>query len=107
MSTNFCSRRDCPLEDNVYCNLSYNECPYYTTPIPGVVPKTMFDVIKSFNLDDMAVFLTQLLHERDVNLLESLNEQGIEATLVELPFEAQCEIQKVFLLKEPSDLSEN
>ena len=69
--------------------------------------KTMFDVIKSFNLDDMAAFLTELLHDRDMVLLETLHEQGIDATLVELPFEIQCEIHKEFLLKEPSDLSEN
>lgn len=69
--------------------------------------KTMFDVIKSFNLDDIAAFLTELLHDRDKALLETLHEQGIEATLVELPFEVQCEIHKKFLLKEPSDMSEN
>ena len=69
--------------------------------------KTMFDVIKSFNLDDMAVFLTELLHDRDMVLLETLHEQGIDATLVELPFEVQCNIHREYLLREPEEPSEN
>lgn len=64
---------------------------------------TNFDLIKSFDVDEMAGFLTDLCHERDVVWLEKLQAQGIDASLVELPREVQVEIHKQSLLENASD----
>ena len=64
---------------------------------------TNFDLIKSFDVDEMAEFLTDLCHERDVVWLETLQAQGIDASLVELPREVQVEIHKQSLLENASD----
>ena len=103
MNTKGCDERNCPLQYNPErkCELTRAECPYYTSSI-----KTMYDLIRSFSIDDMAAFMAQLCHERDITLLEALHEQGIDATLVELPFEVQCEIHKKYLLSDLSDFKE-
>lgn len=64
--------------------------------------KTNFDLIKSFDVDEMAAFLAVLCHERDMVLLETLNKNGIDASLAELSFEIQVKIHKQHLL-EPLD----
>lgn len=59
---------------------------------------TMYDVIMSLDVDEMAEFLHEICHERDIQLQKSLHEQGAEVTLVELPREVQIELHKQFLL---------
>lgn len=64
---------------------------------------TNFDLIKSFDVDEMAGFLTDLCHERDVVWLEKLTAQGLDVSLIELPREMQMEIHKRSLLENVSD----
>lgn len=65
---------------------------------------TMYDIIKSFDVDDMAEFITELCQERDRFCLERLQEAGIDATLVQLAREIQVEQNKFWLLSSPSEI---
>lgn len=68
--------------------------------------KCHYDLIRDMSVDDLAAFLTSLIHERDMVMLEKLKAYGIEASMVELPFEVQCEIHKKSLL-EPINIEES
>ena len=67
---------------------------------------TIYDMIMSFGVDEMAEFLHEICRERDLKLQEALHRQGVEADLVELPREVQIEMHKQFLLT-PYDCMEN
>ena len=66
---------------------------------------TFYDLIKGFNVDDMAVFITQLCRERDEYCLEALHTAGIDASLVSIAFEIQVEDNKRWLLTKLSEIS--
>lgn len=68
---------------------------------------TYYELIKSFSVDDMAEFITQLCQERDQYCLERLQEAGIDATLVQLAREIQVEENKRMLLMRLGDIREN
>lgn len=103
MNTNGCDRLHCPLQstENFSCNLSRNECCYYTRRMP----QTMFELIKCFNLIEMAEFVTTLCRERDEVILEQITKQGYDASLVSISFEKQVEENIKYLLQNPSDLN--
>lgn len=64
---------------------------------------TNLELIQSFNVNEMATMLAQICHERDCQMLERLSAHGIDASLVTLPYEAQVEIHKNWLLEEIDD----
>ena len=61
---------------------------------------TEYDRIRNFNIDEMAVFITSIIHERDIAIQKKLAENGISTSLIELDFDIQCEIQKRLLESE-------
>jgi DUF1680 family protein len=68
---------------------------------------TYYDLIKSFSVDDMAEFMTDLCRDRDLYCLEQLHEAGIDASLVSLAREIQVEMNKQQLLRKLGDIREN
>lgn len=67
---------------------------------------TYYDLIKSFSVDDMAEFITELCQMRDKYCLEQLQEAGIDATLVQLARPLQVEENKRLLLMRLGDIRE-
>lgn len=66
---------------------------------------TVFDMIKQFDITEMAEFITELCHGRDVYCLERLQEAGIDATIVSIAPEIQVEENRQWLLTKLSDIS--
>ena len=48
-------------------------------------PDTNADRIRAMSDEELAVLFETIMHERDVIMIEKLNKQGIEASLVEAP----------------------
>ncbi len=69
--------------------------------------KTNYDFIRSLTPEAMARMFAALLHERDMAILERLHEQGVDVSLVEMPFEAQSQIHLDYLLSEFESASED
>ena len=67
---------------------------------------TYYDLIKSFSVDDMAEFITELCQTRDEYCLERLQKDGIDDTLIQLAREIQVEENKRMLLTKLSDIRE-
>ena len=61
---------------------------------------TGYEQILNFNIDEMAAFITSIIHERDIAIQKKLAEKGIETSLIELDFNIQCELQKRLLESE-------
>lgn len=66
---------------------------------------TYYERITSFNIDELAEFITGLCEERDYHCLEKLYEMGIDASIVHSPFELRVEKNKRLLLSEYSNSS--
>ena len=66
-------------------------------------PKTVtnYDRIMAMSVDELAVMITTLIHERDVEIQKQLSEKyGLETSLVELSFNLQTVIHKAWLESE-------
>lgn len=68
---------------------------------------TYYDLIKSFSVDDMAEFITDLCVERELECLAQLQDAGIEASIVQLAREIRVEENKRMLLMRLGDIREN
>lgn len=68
---------------------------------------TVYEMIRSFSVDEMAEFITDLCRERDLYCLERLQEAGIDASIVQLARELQVLDNKMWLLSKYSDICEN
>lgn len=53
--------------------------------MPDNKPKTNADRIRAMSDEELAELFGAIIHERDVIVIEKLNRQGIEASLVEVP----------------------
>ena len=65
---------------------------------------TNLERIQNMSVDDFAVFLTTLIHERDVELQRQFVEKsGLEISIVELSPDIQAAIHKSWLESEVED----
>ena len=61
---------------------------------------TNYDRIRNMSIDDMATLFYEIIHERDVHLLEAMAEKGIEASLLEASPEVHIAYHKQWLESE-------
>lgn len=61
---------------------------------------TNLEMIQQFGLDEMAAFLYTIVSETETKFLKSLNEAGIDASIVKLPPKLQIAMHRKFLLEE-------
>ena len=65
---------------------------------------TNFEFIKNMSIDDMAVMITTIIHERDVELQRQFVEKsGLDIDIVEIHPEIQAAIHKAWLESEVDD----
>lgn len=65
-----------------YCEDNYPEVCEHWTPKK---PQTNADRIRAMSDEELAELLWSIIHERELIIIEKLNEQGIEASLFEAP----------------------
>ena len=71
--------------------------------MPENKPQTHADRIRSMSDEELAELFGAIIREREIVLLQKLREQGVEASIVEMPeltFNSHLE-----WLKQPADLS--
>lgn len=61
---------------------------------------TYYELIKQFDVNDMAEFITELCRTRDQYCLEKLHEAGIDASLVQMARELDVEENIRMLLRD-------
>lgn len=66
--------------------------------------ETNYDRIRNMSVDDMAVMITTIIHERDLAIQKQLEEKyGFKTSLVELSPNLQAVIHKAWLESEVAD----
>ena len=63
---------------------------------------TNYDRIKSMSVEEMAELFYGIIHERDLHIMKALEENGIEATLIEALPEIHIAYHKQWLEQEVS-----
>ena len=64
---------------------------------------TNYELIRNMSVDDMAVMLTTIIHEREAKIQRLLAETGLGISLVELYPDIQVAIHKEWLESEVAD----
>ena len=62
-----------------------------------------YDRIKSMSVDEMAELFYGIIHERDLHIMKALEQNGIEASLIEALPEIHIAYHKQWLLQEVSE----
>ena len=70
---------------------------------PMFTPNTNYDLIKSMSVEVMAKLFYGIIHERDLHIMKALEENGIEASLIEALPEIHIAYHKQWLLQEVSE----
>lgn len=61
---------------------------------------TNYDQIRNMTVDEMAMLLYGIIHERDLHIMKVLEEKGIDASLIELSPEMHIAYHKQWLENE-------
>ena len=64
---------------------------------------TVYEKIREFTIEDMANFVMELINTTEIRLLQQLQDQGINCSIVRPSPELQYADNLVFLLKEVDD----
>ena len=62
--------------------------PIFNCPVCGRIqnmPQTNADLIRNMKDEELADLFWNILHERDLIMIQKLNDHGIEASLIEMP----------------------
>ena len=69
--------------------------------------QTNYDRIRNMSVDEMASLFYGIIHERDLHIMKSLEEQGIEASLIETTPAVHITYHKKWLESEVSENEKN
>lgn len=58
---------------------------------------TNYEKLKQMSIDEMAKLFYGIIHERDLKIMRVLEQQGIEAYLIEMPLELTVAYHKQWL----------
>lgn len=61
---------------------------------------TAYDFIRSLNIEEMAEFLYEICHQKDLDMVMYLNERGIKTDLIEVSKDIQVQKHINYLLSE-------
>lgn len=61
---------------------------------------TNYELIRNMSVDEMAVLITTIIHERDVNIQKQLAKHGASVDLIEYAPDIQAAIHKEWLESE-------
>lgn len=61
---------------------------------------TLYEQITSMSIENMAEFLYEICHEKDIQFIKYLNDNGVSVSLVEIDRDIQIAIQLQSLMSE-------